>query len=110
MASQLGIRGEFEYRYDMGDGWRHRIVVESLPPLAEVPDMRLPICLAGENACPPEDVGGPPGYALLLEVLTDRRHEQHQDMVRWIGGVFDPKGFDLNRINRDFKGAKKRRR
>jgi len=110
VASQLGIRGEFEYRYDMGDGWRHRIVVESLPLLAEVPDLRLPVCLAGENACPPEDVGGPPGYALLLEVLTDRKHEQHQDMVRWIGGVFDPKGFDLNRVNRDFKGAKKRRR
>ena len=77
---------------------------------ARVPDLRLPVCLAGENACQPEDVGGPHGYALLLEVLTDRRHEQHQDMVRWIGGVFDPKGFDLNRINRDFKGAKKRRR
>jgi hypothetical protein len=26
-------------------------------------------------------------------------------MVRWIGGVFDPKGFDLNRLNRDWKGA-----
>jgi hypothetical protein len=30
--------------------------------------------------------------------------------MRWIGGVFDPVGFDLNRINRDFKGAKTRRR
>lgn len=109
VASQLGTRGEFEYRYDMGDGWRHRIVVESLPLIAEAPDLRLPVCLAGENACPPEDVGGPPGYALFLEVLADRGHEQHHDMVRWIGGVFDPKGFDLNRINRDFKGAKKRR-
>ena len=24
-------------------------------------------------------------------------------MVRWVGGVFDPKGFDLNRLNRDFR-------
>jgi hypothetical protein len=30
-------------------------------------------------------------------------------MARWIGGVFDPKGFDLKRLNRDFR-AKKRRR
>ncbi|MBW7930293.1 MAG: plasmid pRiA4b ORF-3 family protein [Gammaproteobacteria bacterium] len=110
VASQLGTRGEFEYRYDMGDGWRHRIVVEPLPLLAEAPNLRLPVCLTGENACPPEDVGGPPGYALLLEVLADPGHEQHEDMVRWIGGVFDPKGFDLNRINRDFKGVRKRRR
>jgi Plasmid pRiA4b ORF-3-like protein len=49
-------------------------------------------------------------YTMFLEILSDRKHEQHQDIVRWIGGVFDPKGFDLNRINRDFKGAKGRRR
>jgi hypothetical protein len=29
-------------------------------------------------------------------------------MIRWIGGVFDPKGFDLNRLNREWKGAKRR--
>ena len=66
--------------------------------------------MAGENACPPEDVGGPHGYTLFLEILADRQHERHEDMVRWIGGVFDPKGFDLNRINRDWKSAKRRRR
>lgn len=27
-----------------------------------------------------------------------------------VRGVFDPKGFDLNRLNRDFKGARQRRR
>jgi len=110
VAAEIGAGGEFEYRYDMGDGWRHRIVVESLPPLAETLDLPLPVCLAGENACPPENVGGPPGYALFVEILADRSHEQHQDMVRWVGGVFDSKGFDLNRLNRDYKGAKKRRR
>jgi len=110
VVSQLGSRGEFEYRYDMGDGWRHRIVIESPPALATDTDLALPVCLSGENACPPEDVGGPPGYELFLQILGDREHEQHEDMVRWIGGVFDPKGFDLNRINRDYKGAKKRRR
>ena len=31
------------------------------------------------------------------------------ELVSRIGGVFDPKGFDLNRINRDWKGAKRRR-
>lgn len=109
VVSELGERGEFEYRYDMGDGWEHRIAIESLSTRA-VGDRALPVCMAGENACPPEDVGGPHGYTLFLEILADRQHEQHQDMVRWIGGVFDPKGFDLNRINRDWKSAKRRRR
>lgn len=107
---ELGAHGEFEYRYDMGDGWEHRIVIESLPPGWSSADLRLPVCIAGENACPPEDVGGPYGYAEFLKVLGDPADEQHEDMFRWIGGVFDPKGFDLNRINRDWRGAKGRRR
>jgi hypothetical protein len=108
VVSELGAAGEFEYRYDMGDGWQHRLVIESLPRMAETQDLSLPVCLAGENACPPEDVGGPGGYELFLAILADRGHEQHHDMVRWIGGVFDPKGFDLNRLNRDFRARKRR--
>jgi len=102
VVSELGLRGEIEYRYDMGDGWRHRIVIESLPPTWPDEPLRLPVCIAGENACPPEDCGGPHAYALLLKALSDRTHQDHEEIVRWIGGVFDPKGFDLNRINRDW--------
>jgi Plasmid pRiA4b ORF-3-like protein len=104
------MHGEIEYRYDMGDGWRHRIVVEAPPSVWKDRQLHLPVCLAGESACPPEDCGGPHGYSMFLEILADRKHEQHEDIVRWIGGVFDPKGFDLNRINRDFKSGKGRRR
>ena len=60
----LGARGEFEYRYDMGDGWRHRIVVESLPPFWMNEELPLPVCVAGENACPPENIGGPAVYSI----------------------------------------------
>src|SRR5487761_325215 len=70
VVSELGPRGEFEYRYDMGDGWEHRIVIESAPA-SRLGDLPLPVCVAGENACPPEDVGGPRGYALFLEILGD---------------------------------------
>lgn len=110
VVRELGARGEFEYHYDMGDGWQHRIAIESPPSATKIENLPLPLCLAGENACPPEDVGGPHGYALFLQIIGDRRHEEHVDMMRWIGGVFDPKGFDLNRLNRDWKGAKARRR
>jgi hypothetical protein len=51
----------------------------------------------------------PHGYTLFLEILGDPTHEQLEDMVRWIGCVFDAKGFDLNRLNREFKGSKGRR-
>lgn len=109
-AVSLSCAREFEYHYDMGDGWRHRIVIESSPTHWEENDLGIPNCVAGENACPPEDVGGPHGYVQFLGILADRTHEQHGDMLRWIGGVFDATGFDLNRINRDWRGARSRRR
>ena len=109
VVAQLGSRGEFGYRYDMGDGWEHRIVIESVP-IAAVDALRLPLCVAGENACPPDDVGGPWGYQEFVAALRDRKHEQHADMLRWIGGAFDPVGFDLNRLNRDWKPGRTRRR
>jgi hypothetical protein len=110
VVSELGARGEFEYRYDMGDGWRHRIVIESPPQTWKDEELPLPICVAGENACPPEDVGGPHGHAEFLSIVGDRGHAEHVAMTRWIGGAFDAKGFDLNRVNRDWKGPEARRR
>ena len=44
------------YLYDYGDGWEHRVTLESLDPLT--PGDREPVCLGGARACPPEDVGG----------------------------------------------------
>jgi hypothetical protein len=58
-AAELGIRGEIEYRYDMGDDWRHRLVIEAPPPAWDENGLALPACIAGENASPSETVGGP---------------------------------------------------
>ncbi len=106
VAAQLGIGGAFEYRYDMGDGWVHRIVIESPPAAWQQHDLPMPTCTAGENACPPDDVGGSPGYTHFLECLANPKNEEHADTLRWIGGVFDPAAFDLNRVNFGWRGAK----
>ncbi len=50
--------------------------------------------LEGERACPPEDCGGTPGYEHLLGVLADPDHEEHRDMLEWVGDAFDPELFD----------------
>lgn len=91
-----GMR-RFTYLYDFGDHWEHIVKVEDLVP--PKPDRPLIVCLAGENACPPEDVGGYPGYAEFLEALKDPKHEEHANMLRWIGGSFDPTAFDLTDVN-----------
>ena len=105
VVSEAAPAGEFEYAYDMGDGWRHRLVVEADSGTTAQKFDRLPICTAGENACPPDDVGGPHGYARFLAALADPGNEDHAAMVDWIGGVFDPRGFDLNRLNREWRVA-----
>ncbi len=92
-----GLR-RFTYQYDFGDSWEHVIKVEDLvAPKSGTP---LIVCLAGANACPPEDVGGDSGYAEFVQVLADPRHEEHANMLTWVGGAFDPTAFNLAEINR----------
>jgi Plasmid pRiA4b ORF-3-like protein len=49
--------------------------------------------------CPPEDVGGIPGFYDFLEAITDPRHPDHDERVEWHGGPFDPHYLDRDRIN-----------
>lgn len=93
---ETGLR-HFRYIYDFGDRWEHRVKVEDL--VMPRSGLSLIACLAGENACPPEDVGGYPGYAEFLEALKDPAHSEHANMLRWIGGSFDPTAFDLADVN-----------
>lgn len=90
---------EFGYEYDFGDGWRHRIAVEKRLP-ADPERNAWPMCIAGANACPPEDVGGPPGYLDFLEAMHDPAHVEHLDRWQWNAGPFDPTAFSLNDANR----------
>jgi hypothetical protein len=71
------------YVYDFGDNWRHNVELEKILPASR--PVR-PVCLAGERHCPPEDVGGVPGYEEFLEVIFEPGHEEHEHYVRWGGG------------------------
>ena len=88
----------FGYSYDFGDGWDHQITAEEqLAVQAGRNDW--PMCLAAENACPPEDVGGPPGYMDFLQAMSDPQHAQQADYWRWWGGPFDPCAFCIKAAN-----------
>ena len=92
-----GIGFEFEYVYDFGDDWVHRVTVQGLEEAT--PLNNWPMCLAGANACPPEDVGGSPGYAMFQQAMADLGHPEHEHYWRWVGGPFDPSAFDMNLVN-----------
>jgi len=85
------------YEYDFGDGWEHEVLLEDV--LDEAADQTAPRCLAGARACPPEDVGGVPGYEDFLAAHADADHPEHGDMVLWAGEGFDPEGFDVGEVN-----------
>ncbi len=96
------------YTYDFGDSWDHQIVVEKR--LAPEPGRAYPTCLAGERHGPPEDCGGIPGYYNLLEAIRDPKHEEHKDLLDWIGESFDPDAFPVDEVNRRLAPLQRRRK
>ena len=87
----------FVYDYDFGDGWEHDVVIEDLSWTSF--GLKFAVCIDGERACPPEDVGGPWGYSEFLAAIADPHHEEHESHLEWVGGSFDPARFDLATAN-----------
>jgi hypothetical protein len=97
LTTVLGGKRRFDYLYDFGDSWWHKIRVEAEVPRIEA--LPQAVCLGGEMACPPEDVGGIPGYFAFLETVSDPSHEEHAEILEWCGGAFDPRAFDIVATN-----------
>lgn len=96
--TQLVTTGDhFTYEYDFGDSWTHGIVIESLE--RNVPPLKHAVCLDGARACPPEDCGGFPGYERLCEALDDPEDAEHDVLLEWVGGHYNPESFDLTATN-----------
>jgi len=106
-----GVGDRLLYTYDFGDDWEHEITVEDL--LDPDPDPHYPILMAAKGACPPEDCGGPWGYAELKEIFADPSHDRHQEMLDWLGlddaSAFDPGGFDADEIEEELALSGSRR-
>ena len=93
-----------DYIYDYGDNWKHIVELEKMLPREK--GIKYPICVGGERECPPEDCGGTWGYEGFLKAIMDPKHERHEELLNWVGGNFDPEGFDIKDIV--FDNPKKR--
>jgi hypothetical protein len=40
---------------------------------------------------------------MLLEVMANPKHPEHEDMCEWLGGEFDPAEFDLDIVNDELR-------
>ncbi|MGH9754266.1 MAG: plasmid pRiA4b ORF-3 family protein [Blastocatellia bacterium] len=99
-----GAKTKVTYEYDFGDSWEHEVALEKI--VAAEAGVNYPRCLAGENACPPEDVGGVWGYVDFLQAINNSEHKEHKSFLEWVGGEFDPQAFDLDAVNKLLKNRK----
>jgi hypothetical protein len=101
----VAVGDRLDYEYDFGDGWRHVIVLEATAAGGDA----APRCIDGAGRCPPEDVGGIPGYEELRRVLANPRDDEHERTLEWLGIAgareFDAGAFDLQRANAAMVGA-----
>jgi hypothetical protein len=105
ILEDVGVK-TLRYLYDFGDGWEHMIKIERLvdPELGVL----YPRLVEASGRCPPEDVGGPWGYAEMLEALADPNHERHEEMSEWAGGDFDPSLLDVDALKANVEAIAKR--
>jgi Plasmid pRiA4b ORF-3-like protein len=72
--SRFGFRPteRFLYEYDFSAGWQIEVRVEGVIQAAARENHRIPVCIAGRHAGPPDGCGGPQAYA-----------ERRRDAVGW---------------------------
>src|SRR6266581_1386466 len=68
----------------------------------------LPRLIEASGRCPPEDCGGPWGYAELLEAIADPKHERHDELSEWIGDEFNPDAVEADWLTEEVAALAKR--
>jgi Plasmid pRiA4b ORF-3-like protein len=104
------VKDSVVYEYDFGDSWEHKVSVKKILSEEEI-GQTVPRCIGGARRGPPEDCGGVGGYYHLCEVLADKNHPEHKEMLEWFGGeVPDFESFSVEEADNaiDFFRPKKR--
>ena len=67
----LNVGDQLLYEYDLESSWMHTITFEEVVDKED--DESLPMLMAGEYACPPDnDIGGCSGYAKMMKLLKTK--------------------------------------
>lgn len=90
-----------------GEPWRHVLTVERETP--RLVGQRLPSCVAGARAAPPEDCTGAQAYRELLAALTDPLDPHAAELRSWLPEHFDPEFADVASINAALAKVPRRR-
>jgi len=75
------------YEYDFGDSWMHKVILEKVISYRE--DIQLPDILTGKNMCPWEDSGGLGGFYEKIEILKNKKHIYHKEILEWAQYIWE---------------------
>ena len=87
-----------KFLYDFGDGWEHELTILGAPAEYAKGERKQAKYLRGGRACPPEDIGGVPGYQELLRAIKRPDSEQAQEYFEWLGYRYDPERLNEREI------------
>jgi hypothetical protein len=87
----------FFYEYDFGDSWGHILKLEKILTKR----VAMPRCMAGNRACPPEDIGGAFIYNQVLHSRKKRKGRVSRKWQELIGNYWDADAFDLKQTNEE---------
>ena len=96
-------KARFEYHYELDDilfegTWCVTILVEQILPASA--NLRVPLCLAGKRAGPPDHFSGISSYEGCVISFKDPTKPTHKDARKMLGDTFDPDAFDVDEANR----------
>lgn len=96
LALHAGARFLHEAEHH-AEPWRHVVTLEQTAP--RLVGQRLPSCIAGGRAAPPDDCAGPRAYRELLAMLADPLDPRAAELRSWLPEHFDPEYADVTSIN-----------
>ena len=97
------VGDKLKYEYDMGDGWKHTVILEKIEGIQR----KFSKCLDGERSAPPEDCGGKSGYHELIHHRLHPEKDGYLELLEWLDEDYDPELFDLKKVNKELKGLTK---
>lgn len=72
---------KFTYYYDFGAGWETTVKLQRIENNS---NERVPHCIAAIGDAPPEDAGGPGGFARIQDIMKNPDNEEYAEMAEWL--------------------------
>lgn len=96
VIEEYGMYSKIKYIYDFGYYWKYDLILEEI---VENYEGNNPVCIDGDGAYPPDDVGGILEYMEFLAIMNDKNHPEYDETKKWAEYQNYKDTFDIKKIN-----------